>query len=124
TLKGAISRCASAPGDWTRSFFSRVLDPADTNLFPYTTLFRSTLLDTQTPSSSATSPQYSTSTTISVSYSANDPGANASGLDKVSPEEHTSELHALVELATHRLPETRGSHSYTAAPGDARYYVY
>src|SRR5205823_14452505 len=42
-----------------------------------------TLLDTGKPTSTASVPDYENSNTFSVSYTANDPGATASGLDKV-----------------------------------------
>src|SRR5207249_4209680 len=83
-----------------------------------------TLLDTQTPTSSATSPQYSTSTAISVSYSANDPGANASGLDKVELWAKAPGESVFSKVTTDSAPAASGSFSYTAAAGDGSYSFY
>ena len=75
-----------------------------------------TLVDTEPPVSSAASPQYSTTTSITVQYSASDPlkDSSASGLDKV-------ELWAkapggsFAKVATDSSPGLTGSFSYTAS---------
>src|SRR5439155_11763918 len=79
---GSFSYTAAA-GDGSYSFYTKALDKAGNYETAPASADTTTLLDTQPPTSSATSPQYSTPTAISVSYRANDPGANASGLDKV-----------------------------------------
>src|SRR5205814_2118680 len=81
------------------------------------------LVDTAAPTSSATSPQYSTTNGFTVTYSANDPGSAASGVAFVDlySEEHTSNLYSLI--ATDCTPPTP-SISYTATEGDGNYSFY
>src|SRR6202007_1876042 len=80
-----------------------------------------TLVDTTFPTSAASSPQYSTSNSVTVTYTANDPGTAASGLDSVDlyAKGPTDSVYSLV--ATDSTPNTTQSFSYTASEGDGSY---
>src|SRR5205823_2313526 len=84
----------------------------------------STFVDTVTSASTATSPQYSTSTAITISYTASDPGPNASGLDKVELWVRTPGASAYGKAMTDTAPAVDGSFAYTAAAGDGSYSFY
>src|SRR5205823_4540090 len=75
------------------------------------------------PSSSATSPALSSSTTIAVDYSASD-NAPSSGLDKVDLYAKAPGDSAYAKVATDSTPGTTGSFSYDAAAGDGNYRFY
>src|SRR5439155_13980961 len=100
----------SASSDGTYSFYTVAVDKAGNSEAAPAGADTTTLLDTAVPSSSASSPQYSASTTISVGYTASDSG---SGLDNV-------ELWAKVPggsfsyVATDTTPGSSGSFNYTA----------
>src|SRR5205823_2249423 len=80
-----------------------------------------TKLDTTVPSSSASSPQYSSSTAITVSYSASDTG---SGLGSVELWAKAPGAGSFSKVATDSTPGAAGSFSYTAAAGDGSYGFY
>src|SRR5439155_11644133 len=64
----------ASEGDGNYSFYTRAQDKAGNyEAAPATPPDTSTLVDTATPTSSATSPQYSTTNRFTVTYSANDP---------------------------------------------------
>src|SRR6185295_15460196 len=75
----------------------------------------STLVDTAAPTSSASSPAYSTSTTFSVTYGANDPlkDGSASGLLKVELYAHTPGIAGYALAGTDTTPNTTQSFSFT-----------
>src|SRR5205823_4060177 len=75
------------------------------------------------PSSSATSPALSNSTTISVDYSASD-DAPSSGLDKVDLYAKAPGDSSYAKVATDSTPGATGSFSYAAAAGDGSYRFY
>src|SRR5439155_320299 len=70
---GSFSYTASV-GDGSYSFYTVAVDKAGNREDAPTSADTSTLVDTVAPVSSASSPAYSTSTTISVSYAASDAG--------------------------------------------------
>src|SRR5207302_1876536 len=80
-----------------------------------------TKLDTTVPSSSASSPQYSSSTAITVSYSASDTG---SGLGSVELWAKAPGAGSFSKVATDSTPGAAGSFSYTAAAGEGDYGFY
>src|SRR5207244_10645283 len=80
-----------------------------------------TKLDTTVPSSSASSPQYSTSSAIAVTYSASDTG---SGLGSVELWAKAPGAGSFSKVATESTPGATGSFSYTAAAGDGDYGHY
>src|SRR5207247_1586995 len=117
---GSFSYTASA-GDGSYSFYTVAVDRAGNREPAPASADATTLLDTAAPSSSASSPQYSTSTTISVDYAASDPGFSASGLREVQLwAKGPSEL-AYSEVARYTAPLASGSFSYTALAGDGSY---
>src|SRR5205823_384041 len=79
--------------------------------------------DTVTPSSSATSPQYSTSNTFTVSYTASD-AAPSSGFKKVELYVKRPGDASFSLTQTDTPGGTSGSFSYTAAAGDGSYSFY
>src|SRR5207237_2386586 len=74
--------------------------------------------------SAAASPQYSTSNAFSVSYTAAEPGAYASGLDKVELWAKAPGDLGYTRVQTDSSPTASGSFSYTAAAGDGSYRFY
>src|SRR5439155_5920642 len=78
---GSFSYSATA-GDGTYRFYTVATDKAGNAEASPSSADAETLLDTAKPSSSATSPALSNSTTIAVDYTASD-AAPSSGLDKV-----------------------------------------
>src|SRR6185369_149165 len=83
TASGSFAFTASVDGSY--SFYTRALDKAGNYEAAPASADTATLVDTQDPTSSATSPAYSTTTAITVNYTASDPlkDTSASGLDKV-----------------------------------------
>ena len=119
---------SATEGDGSYSFYSVATDKAG-NIEAKSTADTSTLLDTQAPNSSASSPTYSTSTSFSVSYTAADPIKSgdvgpASGLDtvKVYAEGPTDSSYSLA----HTFSPAAGSDSfsYSATEGDGSYSFY
>src|SRR5439155_306701 len=111
---GSFSYTAAA-GDGSYSFYTRAYDNAGNVEAAPASADTSTLVDTQNPTSSASSPAYSTSTSITVGYTASDPLKNGSnsGLKDV-------ELWAKApggsfsKVATDNTPGASGSFTYTA----------
>ena len=88
-----------------------------------------TLLDTQAPTSSASSPAYSTSTSFSVSYTASDPIKSgsvgpASGLDTVEIFVKVPGAGSYVSAHLFSSAAASGSFTYTAVDGDGNYAFY
>src|SRR5207247_1274703 len=83
----------------------------------------STFVDTNTPSSSATSPQYSASNSFTVSYTASD-AAPSSGFKKVELYVKKPGDSSFSLAATDTPGGTSGSFNYTAAAGDGDYAFY
>src|SRR5205823_1394508 len=85
-----------------------------------------TLVDTEKPISTASVPDYETSTSFSVSYTACDPLKNcsASGLDKVELYVDTPAAGGYALALTDSSPTASGSFSYTATDGDGNYSFY
>src|SRR5439155_23263756 len=115
---GSFSYAALA-GDGTYSFYTVAVDKAGNAEDAAATADTTTLLHTAAPASGASAPQYSTSRTIDVSYTAFDPGAAASGLKSVELWVETPGAGAYSKVAT----STSGSFTYTAA-GDGNYGSY
>src|SRR5207237_1417859 len=80
-----------------------------------------TLVDPRVPSSSAGAPAHSTSTTLTVTYSASDLG---SGLDKVELWAHAPGAAGFSNVATDSSPAGGGSFSYATSAGDGSYGFY
>jgi hypothetical protein len=83
-----------------------------------------TVLDTQAPSSSATAPQYGTTSTFTVSYSASDPGGDASGLARLELWAKGPTDDGFTKVATDATPGSSGEFSYTPNEGDGAYRFY
>src|SRR5207253_1951878 len=107
---GSFSYTAAA-GDGTYSFYTVAVDKAGNREDAPTSADTSTFVDTTAPVSSASSPAYSSSTTISVSYSASDVG---SGLDKVELWAEAPGASSFSKVATDTIPVSGGSFSYAA----------
>ena len=116
-------------GDGNYAFYSVATDKAGnvevSPLSPDTT----TLLDTQAPTSSASSPAYSTSTSFSVSYTASDPIQSgsvgpASGLDTVEIFVKVPGAGSYVSAHLFSSAAASGSFTYTAVDGDGNYAFY
>jgi hypothetical protein len=84
----------------------------------------SVLLDTAPPTSTASVPDYETSTSFLVGYVANDPGANASGLDTLELWVDTPAAGSYALALTDTSPAASGSFNYTATDGDGTYKFY
>ena len=78
--------------------------------------------DSRAPLSSATSPAYSTSTAMTVSYSASD--TNGSGLATVELWAKAPTASVYTKAKTDLAPGASGSFSYTASGGDGSYRFY
>ena len=102
----------SPAADESYAVVSRATDKATNEETPGSGI--SFLVDDTAPSSSASSPQYSTSTSITVTYSANDPGFFPSGLDKVELYAHTPGIAGYALAGTDNTPDTTQSFSFTA----------
>src|SRR5207253_1259901 len=124
TASGSFSYTAAA-GDGSYRFYTVAIDDRTSVVEgqrspPGAT----TLVDTAKPTSAATSPQYSTSNAFTVSYTASDPGAYASGLDKVELWAKAPGDLGYTRVQTDSSPTASGSFSYTAAAGDGSYRFY
>src|SRR4029079_3478371 len=75
----------------------------------------STTIDTQEPTSLASSPTYSTSTAVTVTYTASDPDKNGfnSGLDKVELYAHTPGIAGYALAGTDTSPDVTQSFAFT-----------
>src|SRR5207253_667879 len=107
---GSFSYLAIA-GDGTYSFYTVAVDKASNREDAPANADTTTLLDTGAPSSSASSPAYSNSTTITVAYSAFDAGASASGLDSVELWAQAPGVSGFSKVATDATPGATGSFS-------------
>src|SRR5207248_9953284 len=103
-------------GDGSYAFYTVAVDKAGNREDAPATADSTTLLDQQAGSSSATSPQYSTSRTITVSYSASDRGA---GVDEVELWAQAPGECAFAKVAT----ANDSSFTYQAT-GDGAYVFY
>ena len=83
-----------------------------------------TFVDSAPPISAATSPAYDTDGAFTVSYTANDPGSNPSGLASVKLYVDGPGAGGYVLAATDSTPTASGSFSFTAAEGDGQYRFY
>jgi hypothetical protein len=81
------------------------------------------LVDTKQPSSSASSPPFNGSSTITVQYTASDPSPS-SGLDKVELWAKGPNDTAYSKAATDDAPGSSGSFSYDASEGQGSYSFY
>ena len=112
-------------GDGSYAFYSIATDNAGNVQSTPGVANTASLLDTATPTSTASSPQYSNSTTFTVSYTANDPGSSASGLSEVDvyvkgPNDNGYILaHAFTGSSL-----STGNFSYNANEGDGAYAFY
>jgi hypothetical protein len=101
--------------DGSYEFYTRAHDNAGNYEAAPATADDSTLVDTEFPTSSASSPTYSTSTSVTVTYSASDPLKNGSnsGLDKVELYAHTPGIAGYALAGTDNSPDTTQSFSFT-----------
>ncbi len=114
----------ASEGEGSYTFYSIATDKAgnvQTSHVP-----TSTLLDTTAPFSGVSLPQYSTSTTFTVGYSATDPGNNPSGVALVDvyvkgPSDSSYDLAAPPFTGSNL---SSGSFTYTASEGDGAYTFY
>jgi peptidoglycan/xylan/chitin deacetylase (PgdA/CDA1 family) len=107
-------------GDGSYRFYTVATDRAgnrETTSTPQAT----TLLDTIVPASAATSPAYSTSTTMSVTYTASDAG---SGLATIELWAKAPGASAYTQASTDTTPSASESFGYTAAAGNGSYSFY
>src|SRR5207245_2068357 len=111
----------AAAGDGSYAFYTVAVDKAGNREAAPATADSTTKLDTTVPSSSASSPQYSSSTAITVSYSASDTG---SGLGSVELWAKAPGAGSFSKVATDSTPGAAGSFGYTAAAGDGDYGFY
>src|SRR5205085_1396430 len=115
---GSFSYSAAA-GDGSYAFYTVAVDKAGHREQP--SADTATLLDTKAPSSSASSSPYSTSTSIAVSYTADDSG---SGLERVELWAQAPGATDFAKVATDAAPGAKGSVGYTAGAGDGSYASY
>src|SRR4029077_19715108 len=112
---GSFSYSATE-GDGSYSFYTQAIDAAGNVEAAHLSADTSTLLDTTLPSSSANAlPTYSTSTSITVGYSASDPLSNgsASGLAEVDLWVKGPTDSAYQNVAQDTSPGSTGTFSYT-----------
>jgi hypothetical protein len=125
TLTSGSFTYSATEGDVNYSFYSVAIDKAGNVEAAPTTPDSTTLVDTQAPTSSTSSPQLSNSTAFTVSYTANDPGSTTSGLAEVDvylkgPSDSAYSLAHTFTSGTF----TSGSFSFNAAEGDGNYSFY
>src|SRR5439155_1456790 len=85
---------------------------------------KSITIDKSVPSSTASSPQYSTSTSFSVSYTATEFGSTPSGLDKVEIYVKRPGDSSFSLAHTFNSASASDSFSYSALAGDGNYRFY
>src|SRR5206468_3978697 len=117
---GSFAYTATA-GEGTYSLYTVARDKAGNAEGAPASADSTTVLDLHDPTSAATSPAYSTSTTITVGYTAADSG---SGLDKVELWVKPPGAAGYSKTATDASPAASGSFTYTAAAGDGSYSFY
>jgi len=119
---GSFTYTASA-GDGTYSFYTLATDKAGNAQATPSSAQTTTQLDTAAPSSSATSPALSSSTTISVSWTASD-NAGGSGLQRVDLYAQAPGQSGYTKVASDTSGSGSGSFTYTASAGDGTYGFY
>src|SRR5207253_5201615 len=115
---------SAAAGDGSYAFYTIAVDKAGNREVAPTGADTTTLLDTGAPLSNASSPAYTASTSISVSYNASDPGANASGLASVELWAKPAGAGSFSKVATDSSGSGSGTFTYTASAGDGDYAFY
>jgi peptidoglycan/xylan/chitin deacetylase (PgdA/CDA1 family) len=118
---GSFSYIAAA-GDGSYNFYTVASDTAGNVQAAPASPDATTLLDTVAPSSSASAPAISGSTSISVSYTAADSGG--SGLAEVDLYAQVPGQSGYAKVASDTSGSSSGSFSYTAAAGDGAYSLY
>src|SRR5207253_2815285 len=116
---GSGSFTYQAAGDGSYAFYTVAVDKAGNREDAPSAADTTTLVDTHAAGSSATSPAYSTSTSITVSYNASDSG---SGVDKLELWAQTPSATGFTKVATDTTGG--GSFTYEAAAGDGSYAFY
>jgi parallel beta-helix repeat protein len=116
---GSLSYTATE-GDGTYSFYTIATDKAG-NIQPTPASPTTTQLDTTPPTSQATLPQYTNSSSITVSYTASDIG---SGLAKVDLYAKGPADSGYAQVATAGSPTGSGSFNFAATEGDGSYSFY
>ncbi len=119
---GSFSYTAAA-GSGSYSFYTLATDKAGNVQAAPSTPDASTLLDTAPPTSNASSPALSASTSFSVSYTAAD-NSGGSGLAKVDLYAKAPGQSSYTKVASDTSGNPSGSFSYTAAAGDGSYSFY
>jgi hypothetical protein len=119
---GAFSYTAAA-GDGSYSFYTIATDKAGNVQATPTSPNATTLLDTAAPTSKASAPAFSNSTSLAVPYTASD-HSGGSGLAKVDLYVQGPGQSAYAKVATDTSGSASGSFSYTAAAGDGSYSFY
>src|SRR5207244_634492 len=119
----------AAAGDGNYGFYTLATDKAGNAESAPSSPDTTTLVDTQAPNSSASSPAYSTSTGFSVSYNAADPVKSgslgpASGLDSVDLYVKVPGASGYVLAHHFGSAAAADSFGYTAAAGDGNYGFY
>ena len=120
---GSFSYTATQ-GDGTYRFYTLATDKATNTETAPSSADATTALDTATPTSTAASPATATSSAWTVSYTASDPGAGASGLARVELYAKGPADSAYAKVATDSAPSATGSFGYTATKGDGNYGFY
>ena len=113
---------SASEGDGSYAFYSVATDNVGNVQATPSSANTTTLLDTAAPTSSASSPQYSSSKTVTVSYTASDPNSSASGLAEVDVyvEGPTDSSYSLAHAFTGSSLGS-GNFSFTASEGDGSY---
>ena len=119
---GSFSYTA-AGGDGSYGFYTIATDQAANVQATPATPNTTTLVDTTPPTSNASSPALSNSTSLSVSYTASD-SSGGSGLAKVDLYAKAPGQSSYTKVASTTSPNSSGSFSYTAAGGDGSYSFY
>src|SRR5439155_313716 len=110
-------------GDGSYRFYTVATDKAGNAEAAPASADAETLLDTAAPSSAASSPALSSSTTIQVDYSASD-ASPSSGLDKVELFAKAPGDPDYAKVATDSSPPSSATSTYHASAGDASYRFY
>ncbi len=119
---GSFSYTATA-GQGTYSFYTIATDKAGNVQATPASPNSTTLLDTTAPTSNASAPTYSNTTSWTVSYTASD-NSGGSGLASVALWARLPGASTYVKAATNTGSATSGSFTYTATGGDGSYAFY
>ena len=111
-------------GDGSYAFYAIATDNAGNVESAPAGADATTLVDTNAPGSSATSQPYSTSSPVTVSYTAADAGTGASGLAKVELYAEGPGASDYAKVATDATPGASGTFSFTATQGNGTYRFY